>query len=97
MAGKSPLKSGRRRVVMVVNHGNIEFSDIDTVKMDDHPYGRFRKIRNENSNFNISAIGADLNGFTTRIYVGANFGRSQAGHKERHRLLLEVNSLNLRS
>lgn len=38
----------------------------------------------------ISAIGNDLKGYSTRIYCGANFGRSQSGHKERRRLLLEV-------
>ena len=43
LAGKSPLRSGRRRIVMVINHGNVEFSDIDTIKMDDHPYGKSAK------------------------------------------------------
>ena len=39
----------------------------------------------------ISAIGSDLEGFTTRLFAGANYGRTQAGHKERRRLLIEVN------
>lgn len=40
LAGKNPLKSGRRRVVMVVKHGNVEFEDVDTVKMAEHSYGK---------------------------------------------------------
>ena len=38
----------------------------------------------------VLAIASNLKGFTTRIYVGANYGRTQAGHKERRRLMIEV-------
>ena len=39
IAAKSPFKSGRRRVVMTLGYGNVEFGDIDQVKMSEHFYG----------------------------------------------------------
>ena len=40
LAAKSPFKSGRRRIVMVQRYGNVEFDDIDVVKMSEHRFGK---------------------------------------------------------
>ena len=45
LGAKNPLKSGRRRVVMVQQFGNVEFEDVDQIKMAEHLYGEFIIVR----------------------------------------------------
>ena len=39
LAGFCYLKSGRRRVVLCQNHGNIRLDDIDIIRMNDYNLG----------------------------------------------------------
>ena len=42
------FKSGRRRVILCQDHGNIRFEDIDTVRMDEYRLGKLIILFNQN-------------------------------------------------
>ena len=53
IAAKLPFKSGRRRIVMTQQYGNIEFDDIDVIKMEDYRYGMSQEIGSSLVSFKI--------------------------------------------
>ena len=87
------FKSGRRRVILCEDHGNVKFEDIDVVRMSEYNLGKWNfdhKILSAKKTLHIiSAVNAAHQPYLSRLYLGSNYGKDHGDRKTRRRLLLE--------
>ena len=90
------MKSGRRRLVLCQNHGNVRFDDVDVIRMEEKSLGKIQNVFICPQNLYllilifILAINCAHQPFMTRVYLGSNYGKDHGDRKTRRRLLLEA-------